>query len=300
MASRGRLDAMPLGPGGGAEGYVHPVGPRCDKTAEAARPPVPPVPRTVRPKPKASSRGYMAREGRRDNSHVELCDQSVTPVSQCSETRRPREDSPFAYARKHYLSREKCDRDNQAFEMGPPRRNSEAREDYRRFTRAGSCPPPRDVTAGGDGELPIGRIGRISPSDDAENKDPMKKHARRSTLQQERNAADQCLERASECAPSVGLTPAELPSHARRRMLARENHVADKSLQVQVEGAETFGRVMGRRDGSAPPAVRLGQEAYPPSGADDAARYGRKNLLARDAHGSIAHEGLSFSRVMGR
>jgi len=299
VSGRGRLDTMPLGPGAGAEGYVHPVGPRCDKAADAARPPVPPVPRTMRAKPKASSRGYIARASRREDPHVEICDRSVTPISQCSETRRPREESPFAHARKHSLARERDERNNQAFEMGPARRNAEERNDYRLFQRAGSCPPSRDVADGGDGEFPIGkplgrRPGRASPCDDVENQDPMRQHARRSNLQRERVAADQGLEYGTpECKPiSVAPLPAAVPSHARRNMLAGENAVADKGSQMyNAAEAQTFGRIMGRRDGSAPPAVRNGHDT------GDEIRHGRKNLLARGATG--AYEGATASRVMG-
>jgi len=313
-ASHGRLDAMPLGQGG-AEGYANPVGPRYDKAAEANRPPIPPVPRTMRAKAKASSRGYMARANRREDPHVELRDRSVTPISQCSETRRPREESPFAYARKGLLQQERNDKENQAFEMGPTRRNAEERNDYRLYARAGSCPPPRKLADGGDGELPIGRpLRRAAPCGELgmpgelgkpcqDSEDPMKKHLRRRTLQRERVAADQGVEWAPECAPTslpigVDLAPAELPSHARRRLLARENHVADKASQLHAaDGAETFGRIMGRRDGSAPPAVRGGHGADPGLLADDVVWHGRKNLLA---HGTAAHEGQSFSRIMGR
>jgi len=294
--------SMALGPGGGAEGYTHPVGPRCDRVAEATRPPVPPVPRAVRAKPKANSRGYLARESRRDSPHVELCDRSVTPISQCSEARRPREESPFTYARKHSLSRERGDRDNQAFEMGPPRRDTEERSDFRRFAgaRAGSCPPPRDSAGDEDGELvtQVRRMARGPSCGEADIEDPVKRHARRRTLQNERVAADQGLEWAPQCVGSVGAAPAELPSHARRSRLDRENAVVDKMSQLQsADGAATFGRVMGRRDGSAPPAVRGGCGAEPGTLADEV-YHGRKSLLAQGS--SMAHEGQTFSRVMGR
>lgn len=267
-ASRGRLETLPLGPGAGAEGYVHPVGPRCDKVAETSRPPVPPVPRAPRAKPKASTRGYMAREGRRGNPHVEICDRSTTPPTQCSEARRPRAESPFAYARKHSLSRERGDADNQAFEMGPPRRNAEERMDYRRFPRADSCPPVE--------------------IDDA------KHHARRRTLQRERQAADQGLEWAPEPATGLDQPGSQLPSHARRRLLDKENIIADK-----VQGVPTFGRIMGR-DASAPPASCCGQAVEPGKMLEEVSRHGRKSLLAREREGSLSHEGQTFSRVMCR
>jgi len=297
----GTRATMPLG-GGGAEGYTHPVGPRCDRAAEASRPPVPPVPRAVRAKAKANSRGYIARESRRDSPHVELCDRSVTPVSQCSETRRPREESPFTHARKHSITRERSDPDNQAFEMGPARRKVEERNDFRRFAgaRAGSCPPPTDSAADEDGEFvtQVRRMARAPSCGEADVEDPMKRHARRRTLQNERVAADQGLEFTPQSVASVGAAAAELPSHARRSRLDRENAVVDKlSEPHSADGAATFGRVMGRRDGSAPPAVRVGcgEEA----GALAAeVNHGRKSLLA---HGSsMAHEGQTFSRILGR
>lgn len=302
-ASVGNRATMALGPGGGAEGYSHPVGPRCDRVADASRPPVPPVPRAVRAKPKANSRGYLARESQRDSPHVELCDRSVTPVSQCSETRRPREESPFTYARKHSLSRERSDRDNQAFEMGPSRRNAEERKDFRRFTgaRAGSCPPPTDSGVDEDGEFvtQVRRMARAPCGGEADIEDPVKQHARRRTLQNERVAADQGLEWIQQSAKaSVGAAPAELPSHARRSRLDRENDTVDKLSELHnADGAATFGRVMGRRDGSAPPAVRSGTEAEVGALAGEV-YHGRKSLLAHG--GSMANEGQTFSRIMGR
>lgn len=287
---RGRLECLPLGPGAGAEGYVHPVGPRSDKAAEATRPPVPPVPRAPRAKPKANTRGYLAREGRRDNPHVELCDRSATPPSQSSETRRPREESPFTYARKHSLTRERNDRDNQAFEMGPTRRNSEERDDFRRFPRAGSCPPEGEGDLVGS-MLRLGMGGSCPPESGGEQ---AQQYARRRTLQRERVAADQGFEWAPECATGTVAQPSEPPSHARRRQLTRENDVADRT-----DGVQTFGRVMCR-EGSAPPALRGGPMVEQTNLMEQVASYGRKSLLARDRNGSNGHEGQTFNRVLGR
>lgn len=302
VAGGGRLAAMPLC--AGSEGHVHPVGPKYDRAAEATRPPVPPVPRTVRAKPKASTRGYMARQSRKEAPHAELVDRSLTPLSQNRESRRPREESPFAHARRHCLSRERSDGKNQEFEMGPVRRMEANRSDHRLYTRSGSCPPASNtsVEAGGDGELPLRRLaGRVSPFSDSDGADA--RHARRSTLQRERSMAEAGVlgdDKGSArpvATPSAELSAAAPVQHLRRRMLAQENNIADKCMLRRLDNAETFGRIMGRRDASAPPAVR-GEAGVSPSMPLDEVSYARKGMLGRDGVG--AHDGNGFARVMGR
>lgn len=278
--SRGRLDTLPLGPDAGARGCVHPIGPRRDCMADASRPPVPPVPRAPRAKPKASStRGTMAREGRKENPHVEISDKasSSTSLSQCSEARRPREDSPFAYARKHELSRERTSKENQGFEMGPPRIHSEEqRANHRRFPRAGSCPPLRDQKPT---IVPNGCTKNADELEGVSDELLLKRHARRHTLQHERETATQTVEWSSE--RDVGMS-----SHARRQVLERENSVADASRQ------QTFARVIAR-DSSSPPILNTGSSA-------EVATHKRKSMLVREQAGSDAHEGHTFSRVLCR
>jgi hypothetical protein len=107
----------------------------------------------------------------------------------------------------------------------------------------------------------------------------MKRHARRHTLQNERETAVQTVEWAAE--HDVGV-----PSHARRQVLDRENSVADASRE------KTFARVIAR-DSSSPPVLNTGS-------SEEVATYGRKSVLAREKTGSEAYSGQTFSRVLGR
>jgi len=280
MAS-GRLHTLPLGPGAGAEGYLHPVGPRRDRAAETTRPPVPPVPRAPRAKPKANPRGTLANESRKNAPHVEICDRSATPPAQVSERRRPREESPFAHARKHALSRHYDDPENQQFQFGPTRKTSADRGegDFRRGqgnaqaqARAGSCPPLAVLGGCDDGasEAYINENGEVGE----------KRHARRRTLQRERAAAGQALEWVPESA-----APCQPDTHARRNVLDNENAILR---------AGSFSRIMGRNASTPPPQ---GEDSAVVS---EAAGHGRRNVLAKERDGSVAHEGQTFARILGR
>jgi len=93
--------------------------------------------------------------------------------------------------------------------------------------------------------------------------------------------------------------PSEPVSHARRRLLAKENEVADVVVQRHgAEGAQTFGRVMGR-EGSAPLAP-LSSQAILGKLSDEVGQHARKSMLVRERNGTQANEGQTFSRILGR
>lgn len=221
---------MSLGapPVAGAHGTLHPLGPRRDRDMDQSRPPVPPVPRAPRAKPKGQSAGALRRALSKDG--VTIGDRpSSTPTSK-SETRRPRDESPLAFARRSEISRERADPSNQCFEMGPPKLVDE-RTDYSRghslgTGRASSCPPWRD---------PHERTGENAPKD----------HARRSTLRNEQKAADQHLEfEGNGATANVNFVGGE-GAHGRRRQLAREEQQERRHASERVE---TFSRIWGRGD----------------------------------------------------
>mmetsp|Transcript_38715 Transcript_38715/g.89362 ORF Transcript_38715/g.89362 Transcript_38715/m.89362 type:complete len:257 (+) Transcript_38715:77-847(+) len=94
--SFGKAPAVPI------HSDKHPLGPRTDRDLEASRPSRPPVPRAPRAAPRRNTAGALAHD---------------TWTRNDSESRRSREDSPFA--RISALSREQQDARNQVMEFGP-------------------------------------------------------------------------------------------------------------------------------------------------------------------------------------
>lgn len=132
----------------------------------------------------------------------------------------------------------------------------------------------------------------------------MKRHARRHSLQREQDSADQgLLIGAPGSTSGADAAPSEPVSHARRRLLAKENVVADVVVQRHgTDGAQTFGRVMGR-EGSAPPAL-LSSQAELEKLSEEVGQHARKSMLLRERNGTLmgagANEGQTFSRILGR
>lgn len=253
----------------------HAVAPQRDLAMEKARPPMPGVPKAPRAKPKAHTKGALSRELSRGRDGG-TSPSSVGELFGNSESRRPRDSSPFTYVRQGCLGKEAAQKDNQQFPMGPPRDSTEARTDFRRgggqqqqpALRSGSCPPwsaPTVLEA--DSEQATAGEGSESRS---------RGHARKNMLNREQHSADQFLEWGPRAVPE-GMGKA---SYGRRSVLGGAGQDDDR--------AESFSRVMSRNDVE-PRSATDGQ----PSGG-----YGRRNILAPQ-RGVDGHE-ESFARVMGR
>lgn len=200
-----------------AHGKNHPLGPKKDRDVEAPRGRAPPVPRAPRPAPKANSRGALSRDvwSRRPSS---------VNSNKTSEERRPRDESPFTYARVNSLNREVTDIANQNFEMGPSRSSSVPRLDYARSHTLGQ---ETEVNAGMPWKKPSEESGR--PNDPA----------RRNHLDRESKAAEQLM----EWGPQITMNKSADVVHQRRNTLQREEK--DEGLNMP-----------GVRSGSQRPASR--------------------------------------------
>jgi len=153
-----------LGP---SHGGRHPLEPRRDRSVEATHRKAPPVPRAPRAKPKANSAGALARDMWRPSS-----------ATRSSEERRPREDSPFSFARVSKLTRERESVENQRIEVGPPKLPDKT--DHKRSHSLGQAIQANQGIPWSD----------LPPTGLQAGKDP----ARRNTLKHEFLAADQDLE----------------------------------------------------------------------------------------------------------
>lgn len=249
-----------------------PILPKRDVAVESSRPPIPPVPRAPRAKAKSNSRGQMDREVKSQQPDNAARGRPSMSMSS-SELRRPREESPFTYARSHSLSREDARSENQQFMMGPTRESDE-RTNFRRGRgqpemdnqpRSGSCPPWSVAAAPETGAEGVWQEGRS--------------YARQRTLQRERQAADQGLEWVTEHGAD-----SEPQTHARRRVLEREE---DGPTIQAASRPETFSRVLCRHGQVPPDNVE-----------DDSLKVGRRNVLQAEAKGTSRED--SYSRVMGR
>jgi len=208
-----------------------------DRGADGERGKRPSVPRAPRAVPRANSCGALSRSQR------------------SSEERRPREASPFTYARVNLLHREVEAPQNQGFEMGPfPRSISSAERPNHRRSHALA----HDSDA--NGGVPLGNL----PVETSDRPEP----GRRNTLQHERLAADQGLEWVPSSSQPSG-TEKLARDHSRVNVLAREDAAID-----------------GPPSGLAQSAASQGAQA--------AAYHGRRNVLTREQH-SEASEIPRFS-----
>merc|ERR1719253_1507666 len=188
-----------------AHGKGHPLGPKRDRDIEAPRGRAPPVPRAPRAAPKAKcTAGALARDmwSRRPGSGS-LTRSSSQASNRTSEERRPRDESPFTYARVNSLNREVTDIANQNFEMGPSRSSSVPRLDNARSHTLGQ---ETEVNAGMPWKKPSKENGR--PNDPA----------RRNHLDRESKAAEQLM----EWGPQITMNKSADVVHQRRNTLQRE------------------------------------------------------------------------------
>lgn len=239
------------------------LGPRPDRAIEAVRATAPPVPRAPRAKARANSCGALAKAAKLvSEDALNIFGAGATPT-RSSELRRPREESPFVFARVNKLDRERDEIENQAFTFGPRRSIvPELREDYGRGHILG-----REIER--NIGVPMGDIAPAMPE--------MKEPARRNNLQRERQDADQQLEWASAPAPKV-------QARGRRNVLSREE--AEGALECPsvrpVPGAAVSSGAVGshnRRNILRREQVQ--EESFPtPRGAGDG--YGKRNLLIRE------------------
>lgn len=206
---------------GPVHSWRHPLAAKVDREMESARPPVPNVPRTVRAKPKKNPHGTFLHEHVRAAREEEYSRSwSLTPT-RSSEHRRPNPDSPFAFARRHALEREKALPEFQQLEMGPAR-SIETRKQFDRghvlgnAERSSSLPP---------GVLPANLTDKARYA-----------FARRRTLQREQDAANQEYDWCTDI-------PADMPPpDFRRRKLISAKPPLDLPRE---HGSESFLSVLG-------------------------------------------------------
>lgn len=236
---------MSLGPApaSSAHAHQHPLGPRRDRDVECKKPPVPAVPRARRAAPRGNSAGALTRDLWSKESSL-----ASTPTK-CSESRRPREDSPFTtHKRVSSLGREVEAPENQVFEMGPRRTQPATAE--------------RDHSRGHVlGGLDNGRMGMpwkasVGAEDPLAGREP----ARRNLLQHERVQAAQEFEWAPGVRASAGPVGQEVGHHGRMDLMRREVLTAE----------ETGPALPGARSCSLPPPGP-GREGH-----------GRRNIMARE------------------
>jgi len=238
----------------------HPLLPRQDRDAESKRPPVPSVPRTQRAAPKANSRGALSRDMFPQRP-------SSTP-SRSSEFRRPRSDSPFAYARVHALSRERRAAENQVMEMGSQLKE-ETRDDFKRPQVLGSK-----------------RNGQVGMPWNEPSLEIHHGPARRSMLKKEMAAANQDF----EWGPPRPVADFESNYHPRIDLLRREDaqplaqvievasSVATKNLPTKDEhGRRNLLAREHRAESLDMPRARV---------ESDVPFFGRKNILVHE-HGIV-------------
>lgn len=200
-----------------------------------------------------------------------------------SETRRPRDESPFSYARVNHLQREKQDVKNQVFEVGPARR-----------------PPSAEQRANHSRGHALGRASEVhegmpwkSPPDPSQ---ATRKPARCNTLRNERREADQALEWVPASAKFAELDDEPLDRyHGRINMLKREEVEAGKPLDCNVAEAERRAREYhGRKNIMVREHVKYSDSVDMPVAnghelGGDAPIYARRNLLAREQAVIAAH-----------
>lgn len=225
----------------------NPLQPKRDASVEASRSRVPPVPRAPRAVPKAQSAGALTREYRRPGS--------ADPFNR-SETRRPREGSPFStlsgasagsgsggfpeqHRRVSSLRREVNLVENQQFEMGPHRPGSAGRRSGD-HSRGHVLASETEANRGMPWQPPV------------ESKDVAKSAARRNHLRHEQLDADQAL----EWVPSAAT--GRPPSGERGRVRA-----------LQREEKEAVGEFLA---GAARNASAAGGDGV----------YGKKNIMSRE------------------
>jgi len=255
----------------------NPILPRPDRTTEAPRLKVPPVPRAPRAKPRTQSAGALMREMRTQPNSS----RSGTPTKS-SELRRPREDSPFGHARVSTLTRERGAAENQRFEMGPaPRVESVDRSDY---ARGHILKKDFDVNNG-------------MPWSQPKEQDKAAGAGRRSTLQHERKAADQALEWVPESA--AGMNLGGLGYHGRVNVVRREQTDAAQTFEMApglqannaVSSAAMAGGNYGRKYVMARERRRADSVDCPRAvsmDTEDGPSFRRRNILVREGATQVA------------
>mmetsp|Transcript_46247 Transcript_46247/g.86328 ORF Transcript_46247/g.86328 Transcript_46247/m.86328 type:complete len:270 (+) Transcript_46247:41-850(+) len=188
----------------------HMMLPKRDRSIEATHSKVPPVPRAPRPHPKPNSAGALARDAWARK--YPASDSHVSVPSVPSEQRRPRNESPFA--RVNALTRERECIENQAFEIGPPRRtDGRIGEDKPHFGRGHILGKEISSFKG----IHWSKVSNYEAND----REPTA--ARRALLQRELKDAPQVLEWLPQ-APVVDLADVGYVErdYSRRNVLARE------------------------------------------------------------------------------
>lgn len=258
----------------------HALAPRRDRSVESEHRRNPPVPRTKRAAPRANSAGAYARAAFDQRSPGSRPD---TP-SKASEQRRPRAESPFTYARKSNLTREREAPENQRFEMGPaPKVIDPYPDDHAKQHLLGKG------NNGCDGGMPW-----VDPTTNAERGRANVEPARRQTLQRERQAADQALEWAPKAGrpPLPGgdgtLEPSE-KNFARIRTLNREEQESQRHMPTFGTGATQTGGTGGTcharrnvlaRENSVERAGGMPDHFVTPGGDDGSVPiFGRRSLV---------------------
>lgn len=254
----------------------NPMAPRRDRSIEAGpRGRAPPVPRAPRAAPKAQSAGALARDmwSRRPGSG---------PASR-SESRRPREESPFSTICEHRrvssLTREVNAPENQRFEMGPQRSGRPASADRRDYKRGHVL--GQENTANGTG-MPWSSSNTEELAAQQQGEPAVRNAARRHTLRHERQAADQKL----EWAPVPAMHPGGEGSHGIVNAFKREEKEAiGEFLPGAARNAPPgFADQHGRRNVlNRETSTHQSLDAPQPSGFDgEVPSYGRKGKLVRE------------------
>eukprot|EP00928_Gymnodinium_smaydae_P056218 TRINITY_DN39635_c0_g1_i1.p1 TRINITY_DN39635_c0_g1~~TRINITY_DN39635_c0_g1_i1.p1 ORF type:complete len:335 (+),score=63.56 TRINITY_DN39635_c0_g1_i1:145-1005(+) len=251
---------------------------RRDRSVEKAHTRAPPVPRTVRAKPRANSCGALSKVFMKDNQgRLQIFVSGAGPHATTSSlTRLPSE--PACFARKNLLTRELESIENQGLPMGPPRGTVEIREDYSRGHILGK------QNEGHHG-VPLGDVEKSQPEVGPRD------HARKQTLLNERRAHDQELEWVPAASIAHAAAAKSVQVHGRQNTLARERKDAATSLDMPSVrppgctsvggGVDGTGNNYGRMNVLRREQRALGDEgAFPtPRGQDG---FGKKNLLVRE------------------
>merc|ERR1719253_362900 len=250
-----------------AHGKGHPLGPKRDRDIEAPRGRAPRAPRAA-PKAKSNA-GALARDmwSRRPGSGS-LTRSSSQASNRTSEERRPREESPFTYARVNSLNREVTDAANQNFEMGPMRAVSIPRGDYNRSHALGQ---EAEINAG---------MPWVKP---AEEPSKPGNPARQNHLDRETKASEQRM----EWGPQIVLTSEAGVSHLRRNTLQREEKegqglnmpgMRERGSERPASRDNRRTNVLKREDGSLQTLNMPSASGYDAGGVPS---YGRKAMLPR-------------------
>lgn len=190
-----------------------------------------------------------------------------TTPTRSSEARRPREESPFTYARVNSLNRETYDAANQNFEMGPMRAVSIPRGDYNRSHALGQ-----------EVEINAGMPWTTPSEEPSKPGGPRQNH-----LDRETKASEQRM----EWGPQISLSNEAGVSHLRRNTLQREEK-EDQGLNMpgmRERGAERpasrdnrRSNVLKNEDSSLQTLNMPSASGYTAGGVPS---YGRKAMLPR-------------------